>query len=92
MTVTDFCTLLIKYQAQEHKEFIARELLVLAKYLDYCDEVGRKNMYTLLSKLAINIYQLLGQMLITFTQPELYVKEIVQALTVVAPSNDILIG
>lgn len=31
-------------------------------------------------------------MLITFTQPELYVKEIVQLLTVVAPSKDILIG
>lgn len=77
ISISQFCDLLIKYQTTNVNEFIVKELLELSKYLDYCDEVGRKTMHALL-----------GQMLIAFTLPELYVKEIIQSLLYVVPNPD----
>lgn len=77
ISISQFCDLLIKYQTTNVNEFVVKELLELSKYLDYCDEVGRKTMNALL-----------GQMLIAFTLPELYVKEIIHSLIYVVPNPD----
>jgi condensin complex subunit 3 len=71
---TGFCGLIMKYAKNE---FITRELLYIAKFLDYADEVGRKNMNLLLA-----------EMLVVFKQPEAFVPEIIHALAVVSPSRE----
>ncbi|KAL0482406.1 hypothetical protein AKO1_013038 [Acrasis kona] len=58
-------------------EFITRELLCMAKYLDYADEVGRKHMYTILC-----------EYLTTFKQPEQFVVEIIQTLIPVCAQRE----
>eukprot|EP01080_Neovahlkampfia_damariscottae_P012834 gene12834-7184_t len=77
LSITKFCELLIYYQTENIQEFVVKELLKLSKHLDFGDEIGRRN-----------IHKLLNEMLIAFTLPELYVKEIVQSLVIIVNSKD----
>jgi condensin complex subunit 3 len=74
--VTEFCTIIAAHYKDGH-EFITKQCMIIAKYLDYSDEVGRKN-----------IHIILKHMLIVFQQPDHHVSEIIQALKVVLPSEE----
>jgi condensin complex subunit 3 len=77
LNITNFCSLIIKHSTMDVNEFIVKELFILSKHLDYCDEVGRSKMFKLLS-----------EMLIAYTKPDLYVKEIVETLFIVSSSME----
>lgn len=74
-TASEFCELIIAYH-KEDCEFITKQLLVIARYLDYADEIGRQKMHALLAN-----------MLVTFTHPEVYPPEIIAAVKVIIAGN-----
>ncbi|EFC43019.1 predicted protein [Naegleria gruberi] len=75
-SITDFVHLIINY-IKSSEDFIVKQLLMLSKYLDYSDEVGRTNIHSLLSEL-----------LSVFQAPETHVKEIIEALKSILPNQE----
>ncbi|KAF0979310.1 hypothetical protein FDP41_001653 [Naegleria fowleri] len=75
-SITDFVRLIIEHVKQDD-EFIVRQLLIISKYLDYSDEVGRSNVHSLLS-----------EMLSSFHNPEAHVKEIIESLKCILPNPE----
>ncbi|KAG2379243.1 hypothetical protein C9374_007382 [Naegleria lovaniensis] len=75
-SITGFVHLVIEYLKQ-YDEFVVRQLLIISKYLDYSDEVGRSNVHSLLS-----------EMLSSFHDPEAHVKEIIESLKCILPNPE----
>jgi len=75
-SITEFVHLVIHY-IKEGNDFVVSQLLMIAKFLDYSDEVGRRN-----------VHSLLAEMLVVFQSPEYHVKEIVQTLKSILPNHE----